>query len=65
MSAKDRFGVFLMNISFIVVPFPAVSTEEDRLWTIVKANSLDFNAWTALVQETEKMAEVSFHYFHY
>ncbi|CAN6460459.1 unnamed protein product [Victoria cruziana] len=35
----------------------AVSSEEDRLWTIVKANSLDFNAWTALIQETEKVAE--------
>ncbi|XXG44988.1 hypothetical protein AAC387_Pa02g0196 [Persea americana] len=35
----------------------AISTEEDRLWSIVRANSLDFNAWTALIQETEKLAE--------
>ncbi|CAA7390579.1 unnamed protein product [Spirodela intermedia] len=31
-----------------------IFTEEDRLWSIVRANSLDFNAWTALIQETEK-----------
>ncbi|KAA8550706.1 hypothetical protein F0562_002390 [Nyssa sinensis] len=34
----------------------ALSVEEDRLWSIVRANSLDFNAWTALIEETEKMA---------
>ncbi|XP_062079656.1 pre-mRNA-processing factor 39-1 isoform X2 [Humulus lupulus] len=35
----------------------AMSTEEERLWNIVKANSLDFNAWTALIEETEKVTE--------
>ncbi|XP_059626092.1 pre-mRNA-processing factor 39-1 [Cornus florida] len=35
----------------------ALSSEEERLWSIVRANSLDFNAWTALIEETEKMAE--------
>ncbi|KAK1266238.1 hypothetical protein QJS04_geneDACA000076 [Acorus gramineus] len=35
----------------------AISTEEDRLWGIVRDNCLDFNAWTALIQETEKVAE--------
>nr|KJB11037.1 hypothetical protein B456_001G237700 [Gossypium raimondii] len=35
----------------------AMSGEEDRLWSIVRANSLDFNAWTALIEETEKVAE--------
>ncbi|XP_024018416.1 pre-mRNA-processing factor 39 isoform X1 [Morus notabilis] len=34
-----------------------MSTEEERLWNIVKANSLDFNTWTALIEETEKVAE--------
>ncbi|KAE8692172.1 ras GTPase-activating protein-binding protein 2-like [Hibiscus syriacus] len=34
-----------------------MSGEEDRLWNIVRANSLDFNAWTALIEETEKVAE--------
>ncbi|KAK1284374.1 hypothetical protein QJS10_CPB21g00169 [Acorus calamus] len=35
----------------------AISTEEDRLWSIVRDNCLDFNAWTALIQETENVAE--------
>lgn len=35
----------------------SVSTEEDRLWGIIRADCLDFNAWTALIQETEKVAE--------
>lgn len=36
---------------------PAITTEEERLWSIVRANSADFNAWTSLIQETEKTAE--------
>ena len=47
----------LMLFSF-VFSVAAVSAEEDRLWNIVRANSLDFNAWTALIEETEKVAEV-------
>ncbi|KAJ8558213.1 hypothetical protein K7X08_004979 [Anisodus acutangulus] len=35
----------------------ALSPEEERLWSIVRTNSLDFNAWTALIEETEKMSE--------
>ncbi|KAL2660212.1 hypothetical protein AAZV13_03G129800 [Glycine max] len=35
----------------------ALSAEEDRLWNIVRANSLDFTAWTSLIEETEKAAE--------
>ncbi|GJZ17454.1 pre-mRNA-processing factor 39-like protein isoform X1 [Tanacetum coccineum] len=35
----------------------ALSPEEERLWNIVNANSLDFNGWTALIEETEKIAE--------
>ncbi|CAL4921418.1 unnamed protein product [Urochloa decumbens] len=34
-----------------------LSAEEARLWSVVTANSLDFNAWTALIDETEKNAE--------
>ncbi|XP_073142217.1 pre-mRNA-processing factor 39-1 isoform X1 [Henckelia pumila] len=33
------------------------SEEEDRLWSIVTTNSMDFNAWTSLVEETERMSE--------
>lgn len=36
----------------------ALSGEEDQLWSILMANSSDFNAWTALLEETEKLAEV-------
>ncbi|XP_052211283.1 pre-mRNA-processing factor 39-1 isoform X2 [Diospyros lotus] len=35
----------------------ALSAEEERLWNIVRANSIDFNAWTTLIEETEKVAE--------
>ncbi|KAJ7977177.1 Pre-mRNA-processing factor 39 [Quillaja saponaria] len=35
----------------------SMSAEEERLWNIVRANSVDFNAWTALIEETEKVAE--------
>ncbi|XP_027349705.1 pre-mRNA-processing factor 39 isoform X1 [Abrus precatorius] len=37
--------------------YASLSAEEDRLWNIVRANSLDFTAWTALIEETEKVAE--------
>ncbi|GLU07813.1 hypothetical protein SLE2022_247590 [Rubroshorea leprosula] len=42
---------------FVDGSVPAMSGEEERLWNIVRANSLDFNAWTALIEETEKVAE--------
>ncbi|KAL4571949.1 hypothetical protein LXL04_018717 [Taraxacum kok-saghyz] len=35
----------------------ALSPEEDRLWNMVRSNSLDFNAWTALIDETEKTSD--------
>ncbi|KAL0797329.1 hypothetical protein Bca101_052503 [Brassica carinata] len=35
----------------------ALSPEEERLWSIVKANSSEFNAWTALIEETERIAQ--------
>ncbi|GAB4841260.1 hypothetical protein Ancab_021992 [Ancistrocladus abbreviatus] len=34
-----------------------LSIEEERLWSIVRANSLDFSAWTSLIEETEKTSE--------
>lgn len=37
-----------------------LSAEEERLWNIVMTNSLDFDAWTALIEETERMSEVCF-----
>ncbi|KAL6505253.1 hypothetical protein OROGR_025070 [Orobanche gracilis] len=35
----------------------ALSAEEERLWSIVTTNSLDFDAWTALIEETERISE--------
>jgi hypothetical protein len=50
--------IVLANSLFL---FAAVlSAEEARLWNAVTANCLDFNAWTALIDETEKTAEVMF-----
>ncbi|KAJ1298242.1 hypothetical protein BS78_01G438800 [Paspalum vaginatum] len=34
-----------------------LSAEEARLWSVVTTNCLDFNAWTTLIDETEKNAE--------
>ncbi|XP_022771327.1 uncharacterized protein LOC111314339 isoform X8 [Durio zibethinus] len=42
---------------FVDGSVPPMSGEEDRLWSIVRANSLNFNAWTTLIEETEKVAE--------
>ncbi len=45
-----------MIVSHMVrIPFCSSTIEEDRLWAIVKENAADFNAWTALIQETEKL----------
>ncbi|ESQ36523.1 hypothetical protein EUTSA_v10006844mg [Eutrema salsugineum] len=38
-------------------PGSTLSAEEERLWNIVRANSLEFNAWTALIDETERIAQ--------
>lgn len=35
------------------------SAEEERLWNAIRVNCLDFNAWTALIEETEKVAETN------
>ena len=35
--------------------YVAAVLEEDRLWSIVKANPADFTAWTALIQEVDKL----------
>ncbi|XP_020867264.1 pre-mRNA-processing factor 39 isoform X3 [Arabidopsis lyrata subsp. lyrata] len=38
-------------------PGSTLSPEEERLWNIVRANSSEFNAWTALIDETERIAQ--------
>ncbi|XP_057483814.1 pre-mRNA-processing factor 39-1-like isoform X3 [Actinidia eriantha] len=35
-----------------------LSAEEERFWKVVKADSLDFNAWTSLIEETEKVDNI-------
>ncbi|KAL2455544.1 Tetratricopeptide repeat (TPR)-like superfamily protein [Forsythia ovata] len=37
----------------------ALTAEEQRLWSIVTANSLDFNTWTSLIEETERTSEAN------
>lgn len=54
-----RCSTFLVcDIFFWYILFVALSAEEERLWSIVRTNSLDFNAWTALIEETERIWEV-------
>ncbi|XP_010523168.1 PREDICTED: pre-mRNA-processing factor 39-like [Tarenaya hassleriana] len=36
---------------------PSLPSEEERLWNIIRVNPQDFNAWTALLDETEKTSE--------
>ncbi|XP_015901156.2 pre-mRNA-processing factor 39-1 isoform X3 [Ziziphus jujuba] len=53
--ASDRVGGAVHEQQY--VDGSAMSAEEERLWNIVRTNSLDFNSWTALIEETEKVAE--------
>jgi hypothetical protein len=52
--------IMILPYSFISCLTAALSAEEDRLWNIVTANSSDFTAWTSLIEETEKVAEVCY-----
>ena len=54
----------LLLIPFVVVTVCTLSPEEERLWSIVRANSLEFNAWTALIEETERIAQVLIFHSH-
>ncbi|XVE72864.1 hypothetical protein DITRI_Ditri11bG0072400 [Diplodiscus trichospermus] len=53
----DNVGGASATQEFVDGSVAPMSGEEDRLWSIVGANSLDFNAWTSLIEETEKVAE--------
>ncbi|CAK7333903.1 unnamed protein product [Dovyalis caffra] len=55
-NAGEVVGGAAAEQQFVDGSVPEMSAEEDRLWSIVKANSLDFDAWTALIDETEKVA---------
>ncbi|KAE8660399.1 cysteine-rich repeat secretory protein 3-like isoform X1 [Hibiscus syriacus] len=52
----DTVGGVSSVPEFVDGSAPTLSGEEERLWSIVRANSLDFNAWTTLIEETEKLA---------
>lgn len=58
----DCYDYFKIS-ALLMVAVPAVSAEEERLWNVVGANSLDFDAWVALIDETEKVAQVSVAHF--
>ncbi|KAI5599967.1 hypothetical protein POPTR_002G257100v4 [Populus trichocarpa] len=55
-NAGEVLGGAAAEQHFVDGSVPEMSAEEDHLWSIVKANSLDFDAWTALIDETEKVA---------
>ncbi|KAG0613938.1 hypothetical protein M758_6G139200 [Ceratodon purpureus] len=42
-----------------VVDREALTPEEERLWNVVKENPADFNTWTILIQEAEKLEVIS------
>ncbi|XP_062216513.1 pre-mRNA-processing factor 39-1-like [Phragmites australis] len=53
-TTTDEMGELVAEPSYDEAVLPA---EEARLWSVVTANCLDFNAWTALIDETERNAE--------
>ncbi|XP_039046240.1 pre-mRNA-processing factor 39-like [Hibiscus syriacus] len=52
----DNVGGVSSAPEFVDGSAPTLSGEEEHMWSIVRANSLDFNAWTTLIEETEKLA---------
>ncbi|KAJ4851330.1 hypothetical protein Tsubulata_005696 [Turnera subulata] len=55
-NATDPVSGTAAEQQYIDGSVPPMSSEEERLWSIVRANSLEFDAWTALIEETEKVA---------
>jgi pre-mRNA-processing factor 39 len=43
----------------VVVDREALTPEEEKLWSVVKENAADFNSWTILINETEKLEVIS------
>lgn len=48
------FAKVVQTLRFCFI-LAALTAEEERLWSVVKENAADFNAWTALITETEKL----------
>ncbi|XP_024363891.1 pre-mRNA-processing factor 39-1 isoform X2 [Physcomitrium patens] len=47
------------EVAVPVVDHEALTPEEERLWNILKENDADFNNWTVLIQESEKLEVIS------
>ncbi|KAG2255109.1 hypothetical protein Bca52824_074403 [Brassica carinata] len=56
-TATDNVPVTVPGAGHVDNAGSALSPEEERLWSIVKANSSEFNAWTALIEETERISQ--------
>ncbi|WZZ11648.1 pre-mRNA-processing factor 39-2-like isoform X1 [Brassica napus] len=56
-TATDNVPVTAPGAGHVENAGSALSPEEERLWSIVRANSSEFNAWTALIEETERISQ--------
>ncbi|CAN7055531.1 unnamed protein product [Brassica oleracea var. botrytis] len=56
-TATDNVPVTAPGAGHVDNAVSTLSPEEERLWSIVKANSSEFNAWTALIEETERISQ--------
>ncbi|RID52471.1 hypothetical protein BRARA_H03065 [Brassica rapa] len=56
-TATDNVPVTAPGAGHVEYAGSALSPEEERLWSIVRANSSEFNAWTALIEETERISQ--------
>ncbi|CAG7900288.1 unnamed protein product [Brassica rapa] len=56
-TATDNVPVTAPGAGHVDNAGSALSPEEERLWSIVRANSSEFNAWTALIEETERISQ--------
>ncbi|KAF3494064.1 hypothetical protein DY000_02051839, partial [Brassica cretica] len=56
-TATDNVPVTVPGAGHVDNAGSTLSPEEERLWSIVKANSSEFNAWTALIEETERISQ--------
>lgn len=50
----DRLQIGTESLLSVALLSTAPTSEEERLWALVKDNAADFNSWTELIQETEK-----------
>lgn len=53
---NDRLFIYYPDLYWFSLA--ALTSEEERLWSAVKENAADFNSWTVLIQETEKLVSI-------